>query len=73
MKKQRKARTKPSVVVSVRQTLVLGPVHFVLYMSPLSDVISCHAMSNVSFVDDTQFYQSAPFTKLVGLLTRIQE
>ena len=37
----------------VPQGSVLGPVLFVLYASPVSDVISRHAMSHESFADDT--------------------
>lgn len=48
----------------VWQRSVFGPILFVLYMSPLSDVMSRHAMSHVSYADDTQFYQSALFTEL---------
>lgn len=44
---------------------VLGPIRFVL--SSLFDVISRHAMSRVSYGDDTQLRQSAPHNELSGL------
>ena len=39
---------------------VLGPVLFILYTKPLSDLIQCHSIESQSFADDTQLQVSAP-------------
>ena len=68
------ASSKPSVLsFGVMQGYVLGPMLFVLYASPVSDVISRHAMSHESFADDTQVDQSAPIDEIGGLMARTRE
>ena len=68
------ASSKPSVIsFGVPQGSVLGPMLFVLYASPVSDVISRHAMSHESFADDTQVHQSAPIDEICGLMARTRE
>ena len=68
------ASSKPSVLsFGVPQGSVLGPILFVLYASPVSDVISRHAMSHESFADDTQVHQSAPIDGIDGLMARTRE
>ena len=57
----------------VPQGSVLGPMLFVLYASPVSDVISHHSMSHESFADDTQLHQSAPIAEIDGLMARTRE
>ena len=52
---------------------VLGPVHFVLYASPVSEVIGDHAMLPESFADDTQLHQSATNAEVYTLITRTQD
>ena len=39
---------------------VLGPVLFVLYTAPLSDVMDSHSVLHHSFADDIQLQKSAP-------------
>ena len=56
----------------VPQGSVLGPVLFVLYASPVSDVISRHGMLHESFADDTQLHQSALIADIDSLITRTQ-
>ena len=48
------------VLYSVPQDYVLGPVLFVLYTTPLSDVTERHSIHHHSFADDTQLRKSAP-------------
>ena len=56
----------------VPQGSVLGPVLFVLYASPVSEVIGDHAMSHESFADDTQLHQSASIAEVDSLIARTQ-
>ena len=42
------------------QGSVLGPVLFILYTKPPSDLIQCHSIQSQSFADDTQPQVSVP-------------
>ena len=57
----------------VPQGSVLGPILFVLYASPVSDVISHHAMSHESFADDTQLHRSASISEIDVLMTHTHD
>ena len=68
------ASSKPSVLsFGVPQGSVLGPILFVLYASPVSDVISRHTMSHESLAGDTQVHQSAPIDGIGVLMARPRE
>ena len=49
------------------QGSVLGPVLFVLYTTPLSDIIASNSISYQLFADDTQLQQSAPLREIDNL------
>ena len=43
---------------------VLGPILFVLYTHPVSDIVSYHSLSHHSFSGDNQLYKSGSITQL---------
>ena len=49
-----------SLSYGVPQGSVLGPILFILYTKPLSDLIQCHSIESQSFADDTQLQFSVP-------------
>ena len=44
----------------VPQGSVLGPIHFTMYIKPLSAIIDSHYITHHSFADDLQLQMSAP-------------
>ena len=51
----------------VSQGSVLGPILFVMYTTPLSDIIVNHFVNHQLFADDTQLQQSAPLSEVTSL------
>ena len=47
-----------SLSCGVPRGSVLGPILFILYTKPLSDLIQCHSIESQSFADDTQLQVS---------------
>ena len=61
------------VLYSVPQDYVLGPVLFVLYTTPLSDVTERHSIYHNSFAEDMQLRKSAPPHHLSKLVQSMQQ
>ena len=56
----------------VPQGSVLGPVLFILYTTPLSDVIRGHSVSHEMFADDTQLLHSSAIDDYPTLTSTLQ-
>ena len=56
----------------VPQGSVLGPILFLLYTQPLSQIIDRRSVSNSEFADDSQLYGSVPREQLDSLLSSTQ-
>ena len=52
----------------VPQGSVLGPILFVLYTHPISEIVSCHSLSRHSFSDNNQLYKSGNITQLPEII-----
>ena len=55
------------LMYSVPQGSVLGPILFVLYTMPLSDIIANHSINHPLFADDTQLQKSASLSEVTNL------
>ena len=55
------------LMYGVPQGSVLGPILYVLYTTPLSDIIANHSVKHQLFADDTQLQKSAPLTEVTNL------
>ena len=51
----------------VPQGSVLGPILFVLYTTPLSDIIANHSVNHQLFAGNTQLQKSAPLSEVTNL------
>ena len=59
--------SSPQLMYGVPQGSVMGPILFVLYTTPLSDIIANHSVNRLLFVDDTQLQKSAPLSEVTHL------
>ena len=55
------------LMYGVPQGTVLGPILFVLYTTPFSDIIANHSVNHQLFADDTQLQKSAPLSEVTNL------
>ena len=55
------------LMYGVPQGLVLGPILFVRYTTPLSDIVANHSVNHQLFEDDTQLQKSTPLSKVNNL------
>ena len=55
------------LMYGVPQGSVLGPILFVLYTTPLSDIIANHSVKHQLFADDTQLQKSTPLSEVTNL------
>ena len=51
----------------VPQGSVLGPILFILYTMPLSDIIAKHSVNHQLFADDTHLQKSTPLSEVTNL------
>ena len=51
---------------------MLGPVLFLLYTQPLSEIVASHHVSHHMFADDTQLYSSSPRESASTLINTMQ-
>ena len=56
-----------SLSYGVRQGSVLGPILFILYTKPLSELIQWHSIESKSFADDNQLQVSVPPSRNLSL------
>ena len=54
------------------QESVLGPILFVLYTHPISEIVSYHSPSHHSLSDDNQLYKSGNITQLPEIIHSTQ-
>ena len=65
--------SNPSTLLhGVPQGSVLGPILFLLYTQPLSQIIDRHSVFHSEFADDSQLYDSVPREQLDSLLSNVQ-
>ena len=60
-------KPKAKLMYCVPRGSVLGPILFVLYATPLSNIIVNHSVNHRLFADDTQLQKSAPLSEVSNL------
>lgn len=66
------SNSKPiSLDFGVPQGSILGPLLFILYVSELSNIISSHNFSSLSYADDSHLYSSFKFSSYDSIMSSI--
>ena len=63
--------SQSQLMYSVPQGSIRGPILFILYTTPLSDIIASHSVNHQLFTDDTQLQKSAPLSKVSNLTKQL--
>ena len=61
-----------TLLYDVPQGSLLGPILFILYTQPLSDIIARNSVLHHMFADDTELYKSVSRDKILSLLNAMQ-
>ena len=64
---------RSQLTFGVPQGSVLGPILFIMYRTPLSDLIEKHALRHESFADDTQLFNSGSLKDVPKLIETQQK
>ena len=59
------------LMYGVPQGSVQGPILFVLYTTPLSDITANHSVNHQLFANDTQLQKSAPLSEVTNLIKEL--
>ena len=68
-----KHSTPASLRYDLLQGSVLGPILFILYTQPLSNVIQHYPVFHQMFADDTQIYKSCRLSEVVDTVNSIEQ
>ena len=68
-----KHSTPASFRYGVPQGSVLGPILFILYTQPLSNVIQHYPVFHQMYADDTQIYKSYRPSEIVDTINNIEQ